>query len=243
MSESSRPLGSTLATGAQAVLLSAQKLTKIYHVQDKAEFRPVEVLKGVDIDIHRGEAICIMGASGAGKSTLLHILSSLDQPTQGRVIYHGRDLTQMNEDEIARFRGETVGFVFQFHNLLSDFTAVENVMMPYLVVGLGFDEARKKAEGLLVELGLKDRLEHRPSMLSGGEQQRVAVARALMRDPKIIFADEPTGNLDRQSGLQLQKLLFDLQRRRGMALVAVTHDQDFAKWFPKTRVLLDGRWR
>ncbi len=225
------------------VLISAQMIKKTYHVKERNEFRPVEVLKGVDLEIQRGEALCIMGASGTGKSTLLHILSSLDKATSGKVYFNERNLSTMNDDELAQFRSRSMGFIFQFHHLLNDFSAVENVMMPHLVAGLGFKEARIKATSLLTELGLKDRVDHRPQMLSGGEQQRVAVARALMRDPQIIFADEPTGNLDRKSGDQLQKLLFEVQRKRGMALVAVTHDHDFARWFPKTRVLQDGFWR
>ncbi|MBK9293228.1 MAG: ABC transporter ATP-binding protein [Oligoflexia bacterium] len=225
------------------VIISARKIRKVYSIKEKSSVRELEVLKGLDLDINRGEAICIMGASGTGKSTLLHILSSLDKPTTGEVYFLGKNISQMNENELSLLRNKSMGFVFQFHHLLNEFSALENVMMPALVGKLDFMKAKQKALTLLEELGLKERLQHRPSQLSGGECQRVAIARAIIQDPLVVFADEPTGNLDRKTGDQVQRLLFDLCRRRGVTLVAVTHDQEFARWFGKTKVIRDGMWQ
>lgn len=219
------------------ILMSANNLHKTYDRKGV----PVKVLKGVSLNIHIGEALCIMGASGAGKSTLLHLLGTLDDPTEGSVQFRGRDLFKMNDDELSLFRNKTMGFVFQFHHLLPEFTALENVMMPLLISGGSRRDAARNAEHLLKELGLGHRLEHKPSMLSGGEQQRVAIARAVLRGPAVIFADEPTGNLDHTSGAQVQELLFELQRTHNLTLVVVTHDRDYARKFPRVIQLLDGK--
>jgi len=230
-------------TVSDHLLISAKGLHKTYKSEDNsADAVAVHVLRGLDIDIYTGDAICIMGSSGAGKSTLLHILGALDRPSRGNVKFRNQELFSMSDDELSQFRNKTMGFVFQFHHLLAEFTALENVMMPALIGGIGPRVARKEAEELLRELGLEKRLHHRPNAMSGGEQQRVAIARALVRSPAVIFADEPTGNLDQKTGLQVQGLLFELQRRRKLTLVAVTHDQEFAKKFPKVRVLRDGQW-
>jgi lipoprotein-releasing system ATP-binding protein len=224
-----------------SVLLSGRALKKTYSVDDPKN-PGVEVLKGIDIDIYAGDAVCIMGSSGAGKSTLLHLLGALDRPTEGAVSFKDQDLSKLNDDQLSHFRNTSMGFVFQFHHLLAEFSALENVMMPALIGGIGFRTAKLEAESLLVDLGLKERLHHRPSAMSGGESQRVAIARALVRKPAVIFADEPTGNLDQRTGLTVQRLLFDLQVKHKVTLVAVTHDPEFARKFPKVRTLRDGQW-
>jgi len=228
------------------MLISARGIKKSYWSETSAKEAgssvSVDVLKGLDIDIYAGETVCIMGSSGAGKSTLLHLLGALDRPTSGKVQFRNQDLFSFSDDQLSEFRNKTMGFVFQFHHLLAEFSALENVMMPALIGGQNFKMAREVSEGLLRELGLVDRMHHRPSAMSGGEQQRVAIARALIRRPAVIFADEPTGNLDQKTGQQVQALLFELQRRHHLTLVAVTHDMDFARKFPKIRTLRDGQW-
>lgn len=224
------------------LLISAKNIKKTYITETEEQSAPVEVLKGIDLDIQVGESLCIMGSSGAGKSTLLHILGALDRPTEGQLFFRRQNLSTFTDDQLSEFRNRTMGFVFQFHHLLSEFTALENVMMPALIANMNFRESRVEAERLLDELGLQKRHQHRPSALSGGEQQRVAIARALIRQPAIIYADEPTGNLDQKNGQQVQDLLFDLQKKRRLTLVVVTHDSDLAKRFPKTRVMRDGKW-
>lgn len=219
-------------------LLSAQCVTKSYPMGRSR----LEILRGIDLEIGKGEAVCIVGSSGAGKSTLLHILGTLDKPTLGKVFYKGRDLTRQSDEELASFRNEAMGFVFQFHHLLGEFSAVENVMMPSRIAGLSVKESRENATELLELLGLKDRLTHFPSELSGGEQQRVAIARALVRKPEVLFADEPTGNLDTINGEKIQELFFELKTRLQLTLVVVTHDQVFAKKFPRVLSMRDGRW-
>jgi lipoprotein-releasing system ATP-binding protein len=202
----------------------------------------LDVVHSIDLDIEVGEALCVMGASGAGKSTLLHIMGTLDRPTKGRVFYKGVDLFSKNEDYLAAFRNEKMGFVFQFHHLLAEFTALENVMMPCRIAGQSIAESRKKAESLIEEVGMGDRKNHFPNELSGGEKQRVAIARALVRGPEILFADEPTGNLDSTNGERIQNLFFDLKVRKGLTVVCVTHDQLFAKRFPRLQSMKDGSW-
>jgi lipoprotein-releasing system ATP-binding protein len=234
----------------ERLLISARGIRKIYQgesVQNESGGRAIErpsleVLKGLDLDIYAGDALCIMGSSGAGKSTLLHLLGALDRPTSGTVNFRGQNLFAMNDDRLSEFRNRSMSFVFQFHHLLSEFTALENVMMPSLIGGESFRSAKQKALALLSELGLSDRVHHRPTALSGGEQQRVAIARALVRRPAIIFADEPTGNLDQKNGQQVQSLLFNLQKKYDLTLVAVTHDYEFSRRFPKIRNLRDGQW-
>ncbi|MDA8086135.1 MAG: ABC transporter ATP-binding protein, partial [Nitrospiraceae bacterium] len=187
----------------------------------------LEVLKGIDLRIENGEMVAVVGASGVGKSTLLHILGTLDRPTGGAVLYDGLDVFKLPEKALTDFRNRKVGFVFQFHHLLPEFTALENVMMPGLLARPAADPAglKKRAEGLLRELGLSGRLHHRPGEMSGGEQQRVAVARALVQDPALILADEPTGNLDTHTGKELFDLLFRLNGEKGITFVIATHDK------------------
>lgn len=202
----------------------------------------VEVLKGIDLDIYEGEAVCILGSSGAGKSTLLHILGTLDQPTLGRALYKKNDLNKQSDENLAAFRNKELGFVFQFHHLLSEFTAIENVMLPARIGGVGEREAKNRALELLKVMGLADRKNHFPSEMSGGEQQRVAVARALVQKPKIILADEPTGNLDTVNSRHIQELFFEFKRKLGLTLVVVTHDANFSFRFPRRLTLKDGHW-
>lgn len=202
----------------------------------------VEVLKGIDLDIYKGDAVCILGASGAGKSTLLHILGALDQPSSGTVLFDGKDLNKMGDEALAELRNKDLGFVFQFHHLLSEFSALENVMLPARIGGVRENEARTRATMLLQTMGLSERAHHFPSEMSGGEQQRVAVARALVQNPKILLADEPTGNLDTQNSIQIQELLFNLKLKMGLTLVVVTHDSQFATRFARRMNLKDGHW-
>jgi lipoprotein-releasing system ATP-binding protein len=219
-------------------LLSVQCITKSYPMGNGR----LEILRGIDLEIQKGEAVCIVGASGAGKSTLLHILGTLDRPTLGKVFYNGKDLTRQSDEDLADFRNKAMGFVFQFHHLLGEFSALENVMMPCRISGMNLKDSRLAAEELLNMLGLKDRLSHFPSELSGGEQQRVAIARALVRKPEVLFADEPTGNLDTANGEKIQNLFFDLKERFRLTLVVVTHDQSFARKFPRVLNMRDGQW-
>jgi lipoprotein-releasing system ATP-binding protein len=218
------------------------QLEKIHKCYDRADGTKIEILKGVDLDIYQDEAVCILGASGAGKSTLLHILGTLDQPSLGKVYFEGEDMSQKSDDDLALFRNKQLGFVFQFHHLLSEFTALENVMLPARIGGISEKEARSAATELLVMLGLSDRQNHYPYQLSGGEQQRVAVARALVLKPKVLLADEPTGNLDTENSRQIQELFFMFKAKFGLTLVAVTHDANFASRFPRRLVMKDGHW-
>jgi lipoprotein-releasing system ATP-binding protein len=219
-------------------MISVQCVTKSYPMGAAR----LEVLRGVDLEIDRGEAICIVGSSGAGKSTLLHILGALDKPTLGKVVFKGHDLTRVDDETLARFRNRSMGFVFQFHHLMSEFTAIENVMMPCRIAGMSQKESRDEAEKLLTLLGLKERLDHFPSELSGGEQQRVAIARALVRKPEVLFADEPTGNLDTANAEKIQELFFELKRQMNLTLIVVTHDSSFAEKFPRVLRMKDGLW-
>jgi lipoprotein-releasing system ATP-binding protein len=195
---------------------------------DGADGRVIRVLRGVDLRLGRGETVSIVGPSGSGKSTLLHILGGLDLPTSGRISLGGSDLANLDDVELARVRNRYVGFVFQFHHLLRDFTALENVMMPQLIAGAARPAARKRSLDLLEQVGLADRSGHVPAKLSGGEQQRVAAARALVNEPPVILADEPSGNLDLETGERLHDVLFDLVRDHGTAMVVVTHNAALA---------------
>ncbi|MDT8435272.1 MAG: ABC transporter ATP-binding protein [Gemmatimonadota bacterium] len=203
----------------------------------------IRVLRGVDLVVVAGETVAIVGPSGAGKSTLLHALGGLDVPTAGRVLLGGRDISLLPDEELASIRNRFVGFVFQFHHLLRDFTALENVMMPQLIMGTGRKAARDRARALLDQVGLSERLEHRPARLSGGEQQRVAVARALANEPPVLLADEPSGNLDRETSERLHDLLFDLAGRHGTALIVVTHNASLAARTDRVLELRDGTLR
>ena len=220
------------------VILRAKGIRKSY-AQGTSE---LGILKGVDVEIKRGEAVCIVGASGAGKSTLLHILGTLDHPTDGEVFFEDQSLFAKSEEELASFRSAKMGFVFQFHHLLAEFTAVENVMMPCRIAGESKPAAKAKALHLLETLGLRDRADHFPSQLSGGELQRVAIARALVRRPQVLFADEPTGNLDSKNSQLIQKLFFQLKEQYGLTLVVVTHDAGFAQKFSRVLRISDGGW-
>jgi lipoprotein-releasing system ATP-binding protein len=198
------------------------------------------VLRGIDMHIRPGEFVSVMGASGAGKSTLLHILGTLDMPTSGDIVIGGRNVMSMPEPELTSFRNSTVGFVFQFHHLLPEFTALENTMMPALINGIARKKASEKASSLLGELGLSGRLEHRPGELSGGEQQRVAVARALVMGPKVVLADEPTGNLDTSTGNELFGLLRKLNKQQGATVLIVTHNEALSAQCDRVLVMTDG---
>lgn len=201
----------------------------------------LEVLKGVNLSVAKGEFLCIVGPSGVGKSTLLHLLGALDRPTAGEVYYGQVELSGLSQVELAAFRNKTIGFVFQFHHLLSEFSALENVMMPLLIARRPREEARRKALVVLEEVGLRDRFSHRPAELSGGERQKVAIARALVADPDVILADEPTGNLDTKTGEVIYELLRRLNVTRGLTLVVVTHNEGFARRADRVLKMLDGR--
>ena len=212
---------------------------------EKTFFHPageLHVLKGINLNIRKSEMVAVVGASGVGKSTLLHILGTLDRPTGGRVLYDGTDVFSLSEKALTEFRNRRVGFVFQFHHLLPEFTALENVMMPGLLARAGdYDGLGKRASGLLAELGLAKRLRHRPGELSGGEQQRVAVARALFMSPSVVLADEPTGNLDTQTGKDLFDLLLRLNGDKGITFVIATHDKEISSRCKRVVEMADGR--
>lgn len=202
----------------------------------------LKVLNGISLQIQKKEAICLLGSSGAGKSTLLQILGTLDRPSAGEVFFKGQDVFSMSDEDLASFRNNKMGFVFQFHHLIQEFSAVENVMLPALIAGVKRSEAKEKAVNWLKFMGLDGRAEHFPNQLSGGELQRVAIARALINDPEILFADEPTGNLDSENSLKIQQLFFELRQKLGITLVVVTHDLQFANLFPRIFKVKDGRF-
>jgi lipoprotein-releasing system ATP-binding protein len=219
-------------------LLRALQIYKSY--QQGASELPI--LKGLDLDIFEGEAVSIMGASGAGKSTLMHVLGTLDRPNRGQLWFQDKNLLQMGDDEISLFRNEKMGFVFQFHHLLSELTALENIILPGRIAGLEISEVRKRGYELLHLMGIRERADHYPNELSGGELQRVAIARALVRRPKVLFADEPTGNLDSTNSIKVQELFFTLKQEYGLTLVVVTHDLNFGQKFPRLLIMKDGRF-
>jgi lipoprotein-releasing system ATP-binding protein len=220
-------------------VIQAQNLKKSFLFGGSGKV--IEVLRGVDLTIQAGEMLAVEGASGAGKSTLLHILGTLERPTEGKVLFQGEDLSEQTEAELAELRNRRIGFVFQLHHLLPEFTALENALMPGLIQGLTLKQAAKDAERILVELGLQDRLQHKPGQLSGGEQQRVAVGRALMLNPKVILADEPTGNLDTQIGEEVHNLLLRINREQGITIIIVTHNPLLAARMTRRVRLIDGR--
>jgi lipoprotein-releasing system ATP-binding protein len=212
-------------------------LTKVFvHAE-----RRLEVLRGIDLEIAPGERVSVVGASGVGKSTLLHVLGTLDLPTSGHILYDGRDITRLGPGQLAQFRNREIGFVFQFHHLLPEFTALENVMMPALIQRVSRREAMDRAHQMLARVGLSERLSHRPGELSGGEQQRVALARALILAPKLLLADEPTGNLDSVTGEGIHELLLELNRERGITMLIVTHNPELAAHMPRRLMMVDGR--
>lgn len=203
-------------------------------------FGTLEVLKGIDLEINKGEIVSIVGPSGAGKTTLLHIMGTLDRPDSGRVMYDGRDVMTMNDARLSAFRNANVGFIFQFHQLLPEFTALENVMIPAFIAGRTVSQASARASELLKFMGLSQRAGHKPSQLSGGEQQRVAVARALMNNPSVILADEPSGSLDTKNKEELHRIFFLLREQMGQTFVIVTHDEALASLTDRTIHLRDG---
>ena len=204
-------------------------------------FGELQVLKGIDLIIYKGEVVSVVGPSGAGKTTLLQIMGTLDKADCGSVVINGIELGNLKEKELSAFRNKQIGFVFQFHQLLPEFTALENVMIPALIGGMLSEKAMKKAKETLAFLGLAERASHKPAELSGGEKQRVAVARALINDPAVIFADEPSGSLDSKNKEELHQLFFDLRDKLGQTFVIVTHDEDLAQLTDRTIHMVDGR--
>lgn len=215
-------------------MLKAINITKSYD--------QLQVLKNVSLEIKANEVVAIVGASGAGKTTLLQILSTLDKPDSGQLLFNGNEISKYKEKKLAKFRNKEIGFVFQFHHLLPEFTAIENVCIPAFILGKGRKESEEKALELLTMLGLQDRITHKPSQLSGGENQRVAIARALINNPAVIFADEPTGNLDSKNKEEIHRLFFDLRDKLGQTFVIVTHDNEFANECDRKIVMKDGHF-
>jgi lipoprotein-releasing system ATP-binding protein len=238
MSETPIEATSSLTNALSEPILACHGLRKVYIQEDGSELR---ILEGVEIAVSPGEAVAIVGASGAGKSTLLHLLGGLDRPTAGRVILGGRNLAALTERELATVRNARIGFVFQFHHLLREFTALENVMMPVLIAGGDPDSASARATELLREVGLGARLTHKPWQLSGGEQQRVAVARALSNQPAVMIADEPSGNLDTHTGEQLHELFFRLRSEHQVALIIATHNRELADRADRVLQIKEGQ--
>jgi lipoprotein-releasing system ATP-binding protein len=218
-------------------LLEVRGLRKSY----KSGANRVDVLNGIDLDLEQGTTTALVGASGAGKSTLLHLLGALDRPSGGTVLFRGEDIFRKSDRDLAAFRNRSIGFVFQFHHLLPEFSALENVLMPALIARVPKRDAASMARALLNDVGLGHRLTHRPGELSGGEQQRVAIARALVLSPELLLADEPTGNLDMKTSDDVHALLNDLQLKRGLTLVVVTHNERLAAAMGRTVHLTDGR--
>jgi lipoprotein-releasing system ATP-binding protein len=223
-------------SSAMTELLEAREISKSF----STEAGELKVLKEISIAIKAGEMVGIIGASGAGKSTLLHILGALDKPTSGQVLFQGRDISTLDDQALARFRNMSVGFVFQFHHLLPEFNSLENVVLPGMIGGMDVRETQEKAKEILGDLGLFKRMHHRPGELSGGEQQRVAVARALIRNPQVVLADEPTGNLDTATGNELFELFIELNRKKGITFVVVTHNKSLSDRCHRILEMADG---
>lgn len=220
------------------ILLEAKDIHKTYQSGESQ----LEVLKGVSMQVKKGEAVCLLGASGAGKSTLLQILGTLDRPSSGEVYYFGQDLLALDDEKLSEFRNKKMGFVFQFHHLIQELTALENITLPALIADEDPSEAESEAIKWLEYMGLQERAHHYPSQLSGGELQRVAIARALIKAPEVLLADEPTGNLDSENSRKIQELFFDLKKKLGLTLIIVTHDMQFASQFPRVFKVKDGRF-
>lgn len=216
------------------------ELTDIYKSY-KHNGNNIEVLRGINITVNQGDSLAIIGASGVGKSTLLNIMGALEQPSKGYVKIQGKNITEFDESGLCSLRNKEIGFVFQFHHLLPEFNALENTVMPALISRIGMKESKEKAEILLTKVGLANRLNHRIGELSGGEQQRVAIARALMMQPKLLLADEPTGNLDRNTGMDIVDLLLRIREEEGLSMVIVTHNQQLADNMTKVMEIVDGK--
>jgi len=229
----STPAPSAAPAGAHVVV---RGLTKVFEHSG----RTLPVLRGLEFEIRPGEIVSVVGASGAGKSTLLHVLGTIDLPTSGSILFDGVEVTRMSPAALAEFRNRQIGFVFQFHHLLPEFTALENAMMPGMILRLPRKECVDKARAILTRLGLGERLTHRPGELSGGEQQRVALARALLLHPRLLLADEPTGNLDTKTGREMHELFFQLNRELGMTLLIVTHNPELAAQTGRRLRMVDG---
>ncbi len=225
------------ALAAPGPMLAVDGLCKCFH--DRSGNR-IDILKGVSFTMRAGDALSVQGASGIGKSTLLHILGTLDVPDSGSICYAGRNVLELSKGELAAFRNASIGFVFQFHHLLPEFSAEENVMMPLLIRGDGRREAATAARDILTRVGLEDRLQHRVTDLSGGEQQRVAIARAIVVRPSVLLADEPTGNLDRKTSDRIHRLLMTLNAESGMSMIIVTHNRELAEMTSRQATITDG---
>jgi lipoprotein-releasing system ATP-binding protein len=240
---SDSPAQASTEFGSRAGARASTPLVEVRGVEKRFfhEGRELSVLKPIDLTIERGEMLTIVGASGAGKSTLLHLMGTLDLPSSGQILFNGQDVTRYSSSQLAEFRNASLGFVFQFHHLLPEFTAHENVMMPGLIRGQPRRVLREHAERLLCEVGLAERLKHRPGELSGGEQQRVALARALSLEPALVLADEPTGNLDSQTSEAIHELFVRLNRSHGTTFLIVTHSSDLAARMPRVVTMRDGR--
>lgn len=225
-------------TEDKKIIIKTKGLTKEYQV---SKTESLKVLKGIDTEIFEGEIVSIVGPSGAGKSTLLHLIGTLDKPTEGEIVFDGENVFTLSSNDLARFRNTRIGFIFQFHHLLPEFSAVENVCIAAMISGKSMKSVEGKAKELLTEVGLGERLEHKPSELSGGEAQRVAIARALINSPKVVLADEPTGNLDSKNSDEVMNLIFELRKKYNQTFVIVTHNEKFAEMTDRTMRMMDGR--